>query len=95
MNGERYRGANLGFGPSMQHEPAPGPRTRVTCDDMEMKVSWLASKGKPALEFAAASSRARRWPPARSRGRLRCAQTFLPVGVLRLPSVMKAELEPE
>jgi hypothetical protein len=29
MNGERYRGANLGFGPSMQHEPAPGPRTRV------------------------------------------------------------------
>ena len=46
---------------------------------MEMKVGWLASKGKPALEFASASSGARDWlkNPAR-RGAL-VAQMFLRV----------------
>ena len=46
---------------------------------MEIKVSWLASKGKPALEFAAPSIGARDWlkNPAR-RGAL-VAQMFLRV----------------
>jgi hypothetical protein len=65
---------------------------------MEMKVSWLASKGKPTLELAGASSGARGWPknpgavvgPLASWGR----RSF-EYGVARLPSAMKAELEPE
>src|SRR6266508_3639711 len=36
---------------------------------MEMKVSWLASKGKPAFKFAAASIGARGWPKNPPRGR--------------------------
>jgi hypothetical protein len=62
-----------------------------------MKVSWLAWKGKPALEFAAASSGARGGPksPRVVGGRLRLRRRSFEYGVLRLPSVMKDELEPE
>jgi len=68
---------------------------------MEIKVSWLASKGKPALEFAAPSIGARGWPknPRAVAGPLAscadvpsstgCRRSF-EYGVLRLPSVLKA-----
>jgi hypothetical protein len=65
---------------------------------MEMKVSWLASKGKPALEFAAASSGARGWPKnPRAVAVAACVVRgrAFEYGVLRLPLAMKAELEPE
>jgi len=60
---------------------------------MEMNVSWLASKGDPALEFAAASNRGQRLAQEPPRGRgAACVvrRRSFAYKVLRLPSVMKA-----
>jgi hypothetical protein len=92
MNGERYRGAIWDLGLPMQHEPAPGPRTRH--DDIGMKVSWLVSKGKPALEFAAASGGPRGWPKnPRAVPGPACVvrRRSFEYGILGLPLAMKAE----
>jgi hypothetical protein len=60
---------------------------------MEMKVSWLASKGKPAFKFAAASQRLAQDPPRGREAACVVRRRSFEYRVLRLPSVVKAEPE--